>query len=129
MPPTPDMLELEEATSRASNLSFSDSSGLQNAIEKAQRGHLLYASVIAKAKEKLMGLTTGSLKVAIQDAKQQATFFAEVIAVHPLQFWLEGCTAPCVRGTVIGFRPKPGARPVSAVVTKAPPTKKARVES
>ena len=44
---------------------------------------------------------------------EQDYFFANVIAAHPLQFWLEGCEAPTVRGTVISFRLKPGAKPVA----------------
>ena len=46
-------------------------------------------------------------------SEEQDKFFAEVIAAHPEQFWLEGCTAPCVRGTVISFKLKPGAKPVA----------------
>ena len=29
---------------------------------------------------------------------EQDYFFANVIAAHPLQFWLEGCEAPTVEG-------------------------------
>ena len=36
--------------------------------------------------------------------KEQEELFTQVIATHPLQFWLEGCEAPCVRGTVISFK-------------------------
>ena len=46
-------------------------------------------------------------------AEEQKAFFERVIAAHPLQFWLEGCAAPCVRGTVISFELKPGAKPVA----------------
>ena len=45
--------------------------------------------------------------------EEQQAFFDRVIAVHPQQFWLEGCAAPCVRGTVISFKLKPGAKPVA----------------
>ena len=43
--------------------------------------------------------------------KEKHSFFEQVIAPHPEQFWLDGCEAPCVRGTVISFKLKPGAKP------------------
>ena len=46
-------------------------------------------------------------------AQEQDEFFAKVIGPHPEQFWLEGCAAPCVSGTVISFKLKPGAKPVA----------------
>ena len=45
--------------------------------------------------------------------QEQDEFFAKVIGPHPEQFWLEGCAAPCVSGTVISFKLKPGAKPVA----------------
>ena len=44
---------------------------------------------------------------------EQETFFKRVIATHPQQFWLDGCRAPCVSGTVISFKLRPGAKPVA----------------
>ena len=45
--------------------------------------------------------------------KERHSFFEQVIEAHPEQFWLDGCEAPCVKGTVISFKLKPGAKPVA----------------
>ena len=34
-------------------------------------------------------------------ALEQKRYFAEVIGPYPLQFWLDGCAAPCVNGAII----------------------------
>ncbi len=44
---------------------------------------------------------------------EQEEFVRRVIATHPEQCWLDGCPAPCVRGTVISFRLMQGAKPVA----------------
>ncbi len=44
---------------------------------------------------------------------EQDRFFSEVIATYPEQLWLDGCEAPCVKGTVISFELTPGAKTVA----------------
>ena len=51
-----------------------------------------------------------------------------MIAAHPLQFWLDGCEAPTVRGAVISFRLEPGAKLVARQPIPVSPFDELRTE-
>ena len=61
-------------------------------------------------------------------ATEQRVFFDRVIAVYPHSFWIEGCEAPTVRDKVIGFRMKPGMKPVARQPIPLSPYDDLRVE-
>ena len=60
--------------------------------------------------------------------QEQVEFFEQVIAAHCQTFWIDGCDAPEVKGIRIGFRLKPGARPVARQPIPLSPFDDLRVE-
>ena len=60
--------------------------------------------------------------------EEQRVFFDSVVAKYPQCFWTEGCAPPAVRGHLIRFRLKPGAKPVARQPIPLSPFDDLRVE-